>query len=101
MCVGEHSLLNEGLNPGLSSIGIRVPDSSFIRKVVEIFGGAIALTSANLSGQLSTIKIEEFSALWPHCAYVFDAGELPPTREGSTVVDLTIQGTFKVLRSGR
>ena len=99
--VGEHSLLNKGLNPGLCSIGIRIPDSFFIRKVVELFGGAIALTSANISGQLSTIHKDEFSALWPHCAFVFDGGELPPTREGSTVVDLTIPGTFKVLRSGR
>lgn len=97
---GEHSLLDEHLNPGLSSIGVRIPDSAFIRKVAEAFGGALALTSANVSGQSSTIQIQEFEQLWAHCAIVFDAGELPATRAGSTIVDLAVPGIFKILREG-
>ncbi|KAH7298654.1 hypothetical protein KP509_25G052800 [Ceratopteris richardii] len=97
---GEHSLLDECLNPGLCSIGIRIPDSSFILQVAEAFGGAIALTSANVSGQSSSIRIDEFRMLWPHCAAVFDAGELPSSRDGSTVVDLTVPGIYKILRTG-
>lgn len=97
---GDHSLLNECLNPGLCSIGIRIPDSIFIRRVAEAFGGALALTSANISGQPSTIRVQEFESLWPHCASIFDAGELPAAREGSTIVELTVPGSFKVLRPG-
>lgn len=97
---GDHSLLSESLNPGLGSIGIRIPDSAFIVQVAEAFGGALALTSANVSGHSSTIQIQEFKSLWPYCAAVFDAGELPSTREGSTIVDLTVPGVFKILRTG-
>lgn len=97
---GELSLLDNSLNPGLASIGIRIPDSDFIRQVAEAFGGGLALTSANLSGQSSTICIQEFEQLWPHCAFIFDAGELPDTRAGSTIVDLTIPGIYKILREG-
>ncbi|MCO5559145.1 hypothetical protein L7F22_012738 [Adiantum nelumboides] len=68
---GEQSLLSKCLNLGLCSIGIRIPDSAFIKQVVEAFGGAIALTSANVSGQSSTIRIQEFESLWSNCAIVF------------------------------
>ncbi|MCO5591021.1 hypothetical protein L7F22_044997 [Adiantum nelumboides] len=97
---GEQSLLSKCLNPGLCSIGIRIPDSAFIMQVAEAFGGAIALTSANVSGQSSTIRIQEFESLWANCARVFDAGEISSIREGSTIVDLTVPGSYKVLRTG-
>ncbi|KAI5084762.1 hypothetical protein GOP47_0000931 [Adiantum capillus-veneris] len=44
---GEQSLLSKCLNPGICSIGIRIPNSTFIMQVAEAFGGALALTSAN------------------------------------------------------
>ena len=39
--------------------GIRVPDHAFVRDVCRRAGGAIALTSANLSGQTSPLEVEE------------------------------------------
>ena len=39
--------LSTSLNPGVSLLGIRVPDSDFIRAVSRQYGHAIALTSAN------------------------------------------------------
>ncbi|KAH9548304.1 hypothetical protein CY35_11G081600 [Sphagnum magellanicum] len=97
---GESSLLSTSLNPGFASIGIRIPDSGFIRGVCRAYGGALALTSANISSQLSTVRIEEFKELWPQCALVFDAGVLPAGRLGSTIADLTVKGTFRIVRSG-
>jgi len=44
--------------------GIRVPDSAFIRSVARAHGQALALTSANVSGGLSTLAVCEFSELW-------------------------------------
>ncbi|KAI3842116.1 hypothetical protein MKW92_044621 [Papaver armeniacum] len=81
---GESSILEKSLNPGLDSIGIV----------------ALALTSANLSGQPSSVCIKDFENLWEHCKYVFDGGLLPSGRAGSTVVDLTRQGNYKILRPG-
>ncbi|KAK9951618.1 hypothetical protein M0R45_007056 [Rubus argutus] len=97
---GESSMLENSLNPGLDSIGVRVPDSNFIRNIARGLGSALALTSANLSGQPSSVCIKDFESLWEHCAYVYDGGVLPSGRAGSTVVDLTRLGKFKILRSG-
>lgn len=94
-------MLEKSLNPGLDSIGVRVPDSNFIRVIAHGLGRAVALTSANLSGQPSSVSIKDFENLWEHCAYVYDGGVLPAGRAGSTVVDLTSLGKYKILRPGR
>ena len=105
--------LSPDLNPGVATIGVRVPASPFIRAVAAAHGGPLALTSANPSGAPSSVAAAEFQALWPHCAAVFDAGEaLGQDRAGSTVVDLSEVGrggggtshpattTYRILRAG-
>lgn len=101
-----------------------MPDSAFVRDVARALGGALALTSANTSGAPSrrgrgflalllaaqalyplltrppSLSVGEFEHLWPSCGAVFDGGALPPDRRGSTVVDLSQEGTFAVLRDG-
>ncbi|KAK2987752.1 hypothetical protein RJ640_016347 [Escallonia rubra] len=98
---GESSILEKSLNPGLDSIGVRVPDCNFIRVIARGSGSALALTSANLSGKSSSVDIKDFKNLWEHCAYVYDGGVLPLGRAGSTIVDLTNIGKYKILRPGR
>ncbi|XP_021887037.1 yrdC domain-containing protein, mitochondrial isoform X1 [Carica papaya] len=97
---GVSSILEKSLNLGLDSIGVRVPDSDFIRIISRGSGSALALTSANLSGQPSTVCIKDFENLWEHCAYIYDGGILPSGRAGSTIVDLTRRGTYKIVRDG-
>ncbi|KAL6967264.1 hypothetical protein U1Q18_033068 [Sarracenia purpurea var. burkii] len=97
---GESSILEKSLNPGLDNIGIRVPDFNFIRIIARGSGSALALTSANLSGQPSSVSIKDFENLWEHCAYIYDNGVLPSGRAGSTVVDLIKAGKYKILRAG-
>jgi 2',5'-phosphodiesterase len=80
--------------------GLRVPDSAFIRAACRRHGGAVALTSANLSGSESPTRTGDFRGLWPECAGVFDAGEVGTDRSGSTIVDLAAAGRFRVLRRG-
>lgn len=89
------------MNPGLDSIGVRVPDCDFIRLIARGSQSALALTSANLSGQPSSVDIKDFENLWEHCEWIYDGGVLPSGRAGSTVVDLTLLGKYKILRSGR
>lgn len=89
------------MNPGLESIGVRVPDSNFVRVIARGLESALALTSANLTGLPSSVCVKDFENLWEHCAYVYDGGVLPSGRAGSTVVDLTRLGKFKILRPGR
>ncbi|KAL5219289.1 hypothetical protein ABZP36_019973 [Zizania latifolia] len=97
---GDNSILERSLNPGLESIGVRVPDFDFIRAISRGAGSALALTSANLSGRSSSVNIKDFEDLWPHCSYVFDGGILPSGRAGSTIVDLITPGVYKILRDG-
>ncbi|CAL0334044.1 unnamed protein product [Lupinus luteus] len=97
---GESSVLERSLNPGFDSIGLRVPDCNFIRVIARGSGTALALTSANLSGQSSSVSIKDFENLWDHCAFVYDGGVLPSGPAGSTVVDLTTPNRYKILRPG-
>lgn len=80
--------------------GIRVPDSDFIRGVCRAHGGAIVLTSANISGGSSPTNVTDFQELWHLCAAVFDAGQLGDDRAGSTIIDLSQAGSFRIVREG-
>nr|AAO17546.1 BmTCTP receptor [Rattus norvegicus] len=43
--------LNKDLNPFTPLVGIRIPDHAFMLDLAQMFGGPLALTSANLSSQ--------------------------------------------------
>lgn len=96
--------LNLDLNPGVMKIGIRVPGpnhKAFVRRVVSALGHPIALTSANPSHEPNCVMIEEFNELWPFLDVVFDGGLIGDgTRDGSTIVDLSTKGKYKIIRVG-
>lgn len=95
--------LNPELNPGTKLVGIRIPDSWFIRQLADNSAGPLALTSANLSGSPSTLAVEEFSNIWEHLGAVYNGGPIPQSpsaRLGSTVVDLSSPGLYRIIRSG-
>lgn len=96
-------LLNKNFNPETNLVGVRIPNHTFMRSVCELSEGPIALTSANYSEEKSTVAVEEFSHLYSSLHTVFDGGRLGNTAEsrlGSTVADLSIAGTYKILRPG-
>lgn len=97
-------LSNPFLNPTTSKIGIRIPDFKFIQDLCELFHEQpLALTSANKSSEKSSLNINEFQCLWPFLGSIFDAGPIGLTEErrfASTVVDLSMIGRYKVVRSG-
>lgn len=99
----SENLNNPYLNPGVSKIGIRIPDFNFIQSVCMKFELPIALTSANLSFEKSTLNVNEFKDLWPKLKAVFDGGQLGQdenSRSASTVIDLSVPGRFKIIREG-
>jgi len=100
-------VLNSHLNPNTSLIGIRIPDNPFIIQLAKAHCGPIALTSANPSSTPSTLCIEEFKTLWSSLDLVIDGGRLSScetsekaARAGSTVIDLSHPGYFRIIRSG-
>jgi tRNA threonylcarbamoyl adenosine modification protein (Sua5/YciO/YrdC/YwlC family) len=103
----RQSRLNPHLNPSTNLIGIRIPDHKFIQDLAKLMQGPIALTSANFSAFPSTLEVQEFKELWPSLDLVFDGGRLSScektekaARAGSTVIDLSIDGYYRIIREG-
>lgn len=96
-------LLNPNLNPNTTLVGIRIPDHPFCSHLLKECKEPLALTSANISSNPSSICVEEFRELWPKLDLVFDGGMLEDSnnsRQGSTVIDLSEKGCFKIVREG-
>lgn len=95
--------LNPELNPGTRLVGVRIPDHPFVRALCAAAGEPLALTSANASGERSTLSVDEFAYLWPRLDVVLDGGAIAPSpaqRSGSTIVDLSVPGVYRVVRTG-
>jgi L-threonylcarbamoyladenylate synthase len=83
----------------LPTIGLRVPDHDATRAVIRACGGALAVTSANISGQPSPLTADEAaSALGEGVALVLDGGPCPGGVP-STVVDVT-GDQLRIIRPG-
>ena len=84
------------------TVGVRVPDHSIALTLAQRSGGAIAVTSANLSGRPAARRLSEVDTeIRKGVDIVLDGGELSGTP--STVIDLTRYedgGTWEILREG-
>ncbi|TWW80167.1 YrdC domain-containing protein, mitochondrial [Takifugu flavidus] len=94
-------VLNTDLNPFTSLVGVRIPQHDFMRRLCQMCGEPLALTSANISSHTSTVAVHEFQELWPNLAVVVDGGPVGgQSRLGSTVVDLSVRGKYHIIRQG-
>ena len=90
--------LPEVLAPG-ATIAVRVPDHDLARRFIHAAGGAIAASSANLSGRRPALTAAEaLAALGGRVAAILDGG---PVRVGqaSTIIDCTVTPP-KIVRQG-
>ncbi|XP_026782118.2 yrdC domain-containing protein, mitochondrial isoform X1 [Pangasianodon hypophthalmus] len=93
--------LNADLNPFTKLVGVRIPDHPFMRHLCQMCDEPLALTSANITTQSSTLAVHEFEELWPRLAVVVDGGPIADqSRLGSTVVDLSVPGRYRIIRPG-
>jgi len=87
------------LTAGGSTVAVRVPDHPVVRALIEGLGAPLAATSANISGQPSSVTADDVLAqLGGRIALILDGGPCPGGRS-STVVDLTTTPP-RVLRPG-
>ncbi|XP_069559942.1 threonylcarbamoyl-AMP synthase [Brachyistius frenatus] len=94
-------VLNKDLNPFTSLVGVRIPDHALMRRLCQMCGEPLALTSANISSHKSTVEVHEFRELWPKLSVVVDDGPIGDhNRLGSTVVDLSVLGKYHIIRPG-
>jgi len=91
-----------GISEKQKTIGLRIPDSHLISRVFKEVSCPLAQTSANMSGEPATTKINEVLRYFERAAakpdLVLDGGDLKEA-EPSTVIDLTSL-KFKILRRG-
>ena len=81
-------------------IGIRMPDSVLLTRLLERVGEPLFSTSANVPGDTPPIRAEEIAApVIAEVAFVLDAGP-SDSREPSTIVDLA-HGNPTLIREGR
>jgi len=108
LCFDRLPTLNPDFNPGAKLVGIRIPDHAFVRQICRhVEGDPVALTSANISQAQSCLEVSEFiHDLGCGLSKVFDGGRLcqegqeTKSRQGSTIVDLSTPGHYKVIRNG-
>ncbi len=83
----------------LPTVGVRIPDHAAARAAIRACGGALAVTSANLSDQPDNLTAADAArALGEAVALVLDGGRCPGGTP-STVVD--VSGTrLRVVRPG-
>ena len=89
--------LPDTLTAGLPNVGIRIPDSDIILKMIEFLGSPITATSANISGNAPPTRAEDALSQIPEADIVLDGGELDAGLP-STIIDLT--GKPRILREG-
>jgi len=74
---------------GGPSVAVRVPDHEFALRLIGAAGGALAATSANLSGHPDPVTAEEvLGYLEGRIDLILDGGPCPGG-QASTVIDLT------------
>ncbi|MBN1313609.1 MAG: threonylcarbamoyl-AMP synthase [Anaerolineae bacterium] len=82
----------------LPTVGVRIPDHDGTRAVIRACGGALAVTSANLSGASNPLTAGEASSLGEGIALVLDGGRCAGGQP-STVVDVS-GGSLRIVRPG-
>lgn len=81
------------------TVALRVPDSRFLKDLLEAVGSPLFSTSVNRAGAAPLQTVEEMRREFENAVdLIYDAGDLPPASP-STLVDVSSR-PFKVLRPG-
>lgn len=83
---------------GTGIIGIRVPASSLVQKLIGKVGKPCLVTSANMSGEPTSVSFEETKAVFDGIADVIVEGKCN-SLQASTIVDVAGDGV-KLIREG-
>lgn len=81
------------------TVGVRIPNLDLALKIIDLAGGILATTSANISGEMSPSSYRELSeAIKDRVDLLIDGGDCK-IGEASTIIDLT-KSPPKILREG-
>jgi L-threonylcarbamoyladenylate synthase len=92
-------LVPDEVTAGRATVGLRLPDCELARRIIAACGGALAVTSANISGADAPRTVAQMpDGLRAQVALIVDTGECPGGVP-STVVDLSVAPP-RILREG-
>ncbi|OQA81109.1 MAG: Threonylcarbamoyl-AMP synthase [Lentisphaerae bacterium ADurb.Bin242] len=84
-----------------STFGFRIPDHPFILKLLREYGGALASTSANLSGAPAALSMEDaLKSIDGEPEIAVNGGVLSSDSRASTVVLVQADSSWRILRFG-
>ncbi len=93
------ALVPDAVTAGGPTVAVRVPDHPLALALIERAGAPLATTSANLSGQPSSVTADEVeAALGDAVDLILDGGRCPGG-VASTVIDLTVDPP-RIVRPG-
>jgi len=91
--------LSDLVTAGSDTVGVRIPNNRISLRLIELCGGLLVGTSANLSGESSPLTANQaYDQIGDKVDIVLDGGATELGRE-STVIKL-INGKIEVLREG-
>lgn len=90
----------ENLIPDEDTLGVRVPDHEFCRRLLRAFGRPIVSTSANVSGQPTPAGLQEVGReIVDGVDFVVDPRfEGKPTRKASSIIAFGEGGEVQIIR---
>ena len=78
------------LTAGGNTVGVRIPDNPLLLQILQAFGGPMAITSANVSGEPPATSIQEIGEeLTSRIDVIVDGGKTPGPVP-STVYDISV-----------
>ncbi len=84
-----------------ATFGFRIPDHPFILDLLKHYNGALASTSANLSGEPPALDLPTaLRTIDGAPAGAVDGGALPPDSIPSTIIQVTAENQIKIIRTG-
>lgn len=84
-----------------ATFGFRIPDHSFILDLLKHYNGALASTSANLSGEPPALDLPTaLRTIDGAPAGAVDGGALPADSVPSTIIQVTAENQIKIIRTG-
>lgn len=92
--------LAENLIPEEGTLGVRIPDHDFCRRMIAALGRPVVSTSANISGEETPTTLAEVPrGIVEGVDYVVDPRfEGHPTKKASSIILFNEKGEFKIIR---
>ncbi len=90
----------ENLIPEEGTLGVRIPDHEFCRRMLRVFGRPVVSTSANVSGEATPAGLQEVAReIIDGVDFVVDPRfEGKPTRKASSIIAFGEGGEVKIIR---